>query len=254
MKKTVLLLFVACVSVRAQDRVTVPFSSATEPRKLVLNTPMGSINVRAYEGNEVVIESTGLTGVSRRSRKEPPPGMHRIGPVETPRISEQNNVVKVESGMFNSNSKLTIQVPAQTSVNVKTMSGEIHIENIGGEIEASSLNGKVEIVNASGSVMAHSMNGKVTVSLASFMPDKAMSFSTFNGDVDVTLPSSIKANVKMKTNRGSMFTDFDFQLSQSGSSSARGRGDHSTAGTINGGGPEIQFTTYNGDIFLHKKQ
>jgi DUF4097 and DUF4098 domain-containing protein YvlB len=140
----------------------------------------------------------------------------------------------------------------------------IRIENISGEIEANNMNGEVAIVNASGSVVAHSMNGKVTVSLASIEAGKPMSFSTMNGDIDVTLPASTKANVKMKTSHGEMYTDFDVQLN--GNAPApdvednRGKGgryrvriDASVNGTINGGGPEFQFTTFNGDIMLRKR-
>ena len=29
--------------------------------------------------------------------------------------------------------------------------------------------------------------------------------------------------------------------------------DRGTNGTINGGGPEMQFTTFNGNILIHKK-
>jgi DUF4097 and DUF4098 domain-containing protein YvlB len=189
--------------------------------------------------------------------------MHRIGPEGGDiQVTQENNTIKVNGGIFSGGVDLIIQVPVQTAVNVKTMSGrEILIENIAGEIEANNMNGQVNIVNVSGSVVAHSMNGKVTASLSTVMPDKAMSFSTFNGDIDVTLPAAIKANVKMKTDRGDMFTDFEIQLAPSGPSvvekgkknSYRLRSDRTTAGSINGGGPEIQFTSFNGDIVIHKK-
>ena len=35
---------------------------------------------------------------------------------------------------------------------------------------------------------------------------------SFNGNVDVTLPASVKANVKMRSNMGEIFTDFDVQM------------------------------------------
>jgi hypothetical protein len=67
-------------------------------------------------------------------------------------------------------------------------------ENVSGEIEANNderageHHQRLRVL-----VVAHSMNGKVVVSLNTVMPDKAMSFSTMNGDVDVTLPASVKA-------------------------------------------------------------
>ena len=266
MKKLFLMsiLAVGAGQLLAQDRITIPFRSTTQPRKLVVDSMLGSVTVRGYEGQDVVIEWSGGSGRKPKKSQEPPPGMHRIGPVSGDiQAVEENNTVKVTGGPFSGNADLVIQVPTQTAVTVKTLSGrEILVENISGEIEANNMNGRVNIVNVSGSVVAHSMNGKVTASLSTVMPDKAMSFSTFNGDVEVTLPAAIKANVKMKTDRGDMFTDFDIQLDtqrtpvtekDKNGRATRVRLDRTTTGTINGGGPEIQFTSFNGDILIHRK-
>ncbi len=269
MKKFVWMTIFTALTVsqlRAQDRTTLPFPSNSQPRKLVVDSLMGSVTVRGYDGQEVIVETSG--GSSARPRKgksEPPPGMHRIGPTSGDiTATTENNTIKITSGVFFNPGSITIQVPRQTSVTVKTMAGRsIHIEDVSGEIEANNMNGPVNIVNVSGSVMAHSMNGKVTASLTSVTPDKAMSFSTMNGDIDVTLPAAIKANVKLKTDRGDMFTDFDVQIAPSQSTSTtttskngrtvRLRSDRTTTGTINGGGQDIQFTSFNGDIVIHKK-
>ena len=91
-----------------------------------------------------------------------------------------------------------------------------------------------------------------------------MSFSTMNGEIDVTLPANIKTNVKMKTDQGDIFTDFDVKLDATSQPPQvedkrkkggryRVRLNRGTSGTINGGGPEIQFTTFNGNILIHKK-
>jgi len=157
-------------------------------------------------------------------------------------------------------------VPAQTSINVKAMfGGNMTIENIAGDIEAENFNGQVNISNASGSVVAHSMNGKITVSLNRVPSDKSMSFSTFNGDVDVTLPADTKARFKMRTDFGEIYTDFDVKMEanappvveeekdKKGKTRRRVRVDGTQSGTINGGGPEMQFTTFNGRILIHKK-
>ncbi len=251
------------------QKATVAFSDPSRPRKLVVETMFGSVTVRGYNGQEVVVETTGRTGIRAPGRKEaePPAGMHRIGG-STPgiEITEANNTVRVSGGASPfAQADVVIQVPTQTSVSVKTMTGSaITIENISGEIEANNMNGQVNITNVSGSVVAHSMNGKIVASINSVTPDKPMSFSTMNGDIDVTLPADIKANVKMKTDRGDMFTDFDVKVDASSQppqvDDNRKRGgryrvrfNRGTSGTINGGGPEIQFTTFNGNILIHKK-
>ena len=95
-------------------------------------------------------------------------------------------------------------------------------------------------------------------------PNKAMSFSTLNGNVDVTLPADTKANLKMKTDNGEIFSDFEITLKATSPPTPqetatkdwkryRVRFDKAMYGAINGGGPEMQFTTLNGTIYIRKK-
>ncbi|MGZ4836078.1 MAG: DUF4097 family beta strand repeat-containing protein [Terriglobales bacterium] len=251
------------------QKATVPFSDPSRPRRLEVVTMFGSVTVRGYNGQEAIVETSSRDGIRAKGRKEaePPAGMHRIGGnyagVE---ITEENNTIRVSGGQSPlATADLVIQVPVQTSVSVNAQVGNaVTIENITGEIEANNMNGPLTITNVSGSVMAHSLNGKILASVNSVTPDKAMSFSTMNGEIDVTLPASIKANVKLKTDHGDIFTDFDVKLDSTArppqvednrkkGGKYRVRFDRGTTGTINGGGPEIQFTTFNGSILIHKK-
>jgi DUF4097 and DUF4098 domain-containing protein YvlB len=184
--------------------------------------------------------------------------MKRLGPAGGVVVMEENNVIQVRPAMRETD--LTIQVPANTSVNVTSMRGAIVIDGVRGEMEASNMSGPVTITNASGSVVAHSMRGKITANLDRVATDKPTSFSTFNGDVDVTLPANTKANLKFKTFRGDVFSDNDFDVKLTTEATKEKQGGHviyngsgTRSGTINGGGPEIQFTTFNGRILLHKK-
>jgi DUF4097 and DUF4098 domain-containing protein YvlB len=118
------------------------------------------------------------------------------------------------------------------------------------------------VSHVSGSVVAHALNGRVLVSLDRVTANKSMSFSSLNGNVDVTLPADVKANVRMKTDNGEIYSDFDVKLDASArqpvvegnksSGQYRVRFDKGVYGTINGGGPEMQFTTFNGTIFIRK--
>ncbi len=61
-------------------------------------------------------------------------------------------------------------------------------------------------------MVAHSTNGKIVASLSRLAAGKSMSFSTFNGDIDVTLPADSKATLKARADNGDIFTDFDVKL------------------------------------------
>lgn len=246
------------------DRVTVPFRDPSKPRTLVVKVINGGMTVRGYDGRDVIIEAQGSGNRPRRSSSNPPPGMHRLEINNSGLdVTEDNNVMTIQAGVMHS-TELNIQVPVHTSLRLTTLNGgKIQVENVDGEIEAENMNGAVTLTNVAGSVVANSMNGRVTVALDRATPNKTMSFSTMNGAIDVTLPSDIKANVRMRTDNGEIYTDFDVKLEGSHPAQVddqrknggryRVRVDKTMYGTINGGGPEVRFTTYNGNITIHKK-
>ena len=139
---------------------------------------------------------------------------------------------------------------------------DIVVESVSGEIEANNHNGSLTLTNISGSLVAHTFNGGVKVTFAEVDPDKPMSFSTWNGDIDVTLPSRIKAKVKMKSERGDVYSDFDIQIDKTPKKveeDERKEGgkfrisfEKYIYGSINGGGPEYTFKNFNGDIYMRK--
>jgi len=178
-------------------------------------------------------------------------------------VIEENNTIRVSMGAMGSGS-VVIQVPVETSLDLNTLNGgHITVENISGEIVAENLNGAVTLTNVSGSVVANSNNGKITATLNRVTPNKNMSFCTMNGNVEVTLPADVKANVKMRSDNGDIFTDFDVKITPASKTTVednrknggryRVRVDKTIEGTINGGGPEIQFRTFNGRIVIGKK-
>jgi DUF4097 and DUF4098 domain-containing protein YvlB len=180
-------------------------------------------------------------------------------------VEEDHNTVTVGAGLMPTN--LTIQVPVNTSVELRTVNGgQISVTGINGNIDVENVNGSVEVKDVSGTVLAHTVNGNVTVSLAHPAPDKPMSFSSLNGKVDVTLPADTKARLKLKTTNGAIYSDFDVKTEADTTKpvveDARGQGgkyrirmDHGANiyGTINGGGPEYSFQTMNGTILIHRK-
>jgi hypothetical protein len=250
----------------------------------------GTIKVIGYEGKDVIVEAVareqavGAKGElavpelpvrperwrdrsgDESKEKEKAAGLKRI-PTGNLGLSaeEENNVVTIETESWKRAADLTVRVPFNTSLSLETqMGGSIEVENVSGEIEAEDLNGPVTLSNVSGSVTASSLNGEVKVVLVKVTPDKPMSFSTMNGDIDVTLPAEAKANLMLKTQRGEVYSDFDIALRPMPSKPAEAPKkeggkfritlDNATYGSINGGGPEYRFETFNGNIYIRKKK
>lgn len=270
MKIAYVLTLVVGVSGWAQDnpeRITVPFSDASRPRMLRGNLMNGCFTVEGYDGKDVIVEARGGARGGRPARV--PRAAEGLKRIDTNSfgltVEEENNVVRIH-GPMGHGGDILLRVPFATSLKLECMNGgEIKVDHVSGDMELQNLNGGVTVTNASGSVLAHSLNGKVTVSLDKVTPDKPMSFSTMNGDIDVTLPPDIKANFRMKSDNGEVFSDFDVKLlpnsNQPVVEDAKSKGgryrvkvDKTAVGAVNGGGPELSFKTFNGNIFIRKRK
>lgn len=248
------------------DRITVPFSDPSRPHTLKVNLINGGITVKGYDGKEAIIESRGSEGEERRHERPPhgAEGMKRITNTAMGLTAEEEDNVLTIGAHPGRNMNLVIQVPVNTSLKLNCINdGDIVVDRISGEVEVNNTNGGVKLTNVSGSVIAHALNQNVVVKLNQITPNKSMSFSSLNGDIDVTLPADTKARVKLKTDNGEIYTDFDIRLDASGQKPViedgranhgkyRVRVDHSMYGTINGGGAEFQFQTFNGNIYIRK--
>ena len=193
--------------------------------------------------------------------------MKRLSQAPGYTISEERNEIRIEaSSMRNGPGSLELRVSLRTNLELMSVNGgTITVENVEGEIEIEHVNGSVALTNVAGAVVASTQNGSLTATLSRVTADKAMSFSSFNGKVDVTLPASIKANLKMRSDNGDIFTDFDVQLrpgADKPSTTRRNGGslkidvNRAIFGSVNGGGflPEIELRTFNGTIYLRKGQ
>jgi hypothetical protein len=180
-------------------------------------------------------------------------------------VEEDNNTVSVNTDSWKYAVDLTLQVPYASSLELTSMNdGKILIENVTGELEINGGNGSVALHNVSGSAVVHTMNGDIEAAFSKVTTDKPLSFSNMNGDIDITLPADIKASVKMKSQQGNIYSDFDVvlkpapQKAEASDSPEKGRYriafDKGIYGTINGGGQELTLNTFNGDIFIRKKK
>jgi hypothetical protein len=264
---TVTLLSCALSAQDSANRITVPFSDASRPRHVVASMMQGCFTVEGYDGKDVLIDPQGARG-ERAARPVPhnAEGLKRIDPVGMGvSVEEENNTVTIHSSIGRSHD-LVLRVPFATSLKLECMNGgDIKVDHVTGDIELQNLNGAVTATGVSGSVIAHSLNGRVLVTLDKVTGDKPLSFSSMNGDVDVTLPADTRGTVRMKTDHGEIYSDFDIKVSATASApvveDGRSKGgkyrvriDGTTVGALNGGGPDLTFKTFNGNIYIRKKK
>lgn len=246
------------------DSLIVPFSDPAGPKHLKANIIMGSIIVKGYSGKDAHIEAR--TRVRKSRAKESHEGMRLIPNTSTGlTVEEDDNYMTVTTNSWSRTTDLIIRVPRQVSLKLNTANGGvIEVDNIEGEVEANNSNGSIELTNITGAAIAYSANGRVLVSFDIITPEKTMSFITMNGTIDVTFPPALKADVKLRTDNGNVYSDFDVVMEQNVrkiEKTPREKGgryrvslDKDMYGKINGGGPEFQFRTLNGNIYIRQKK
>jgi len=221
----------------------------------------GGIVVKSHEGKEVIVEAHARNHEGEKSGSGP----KRLN-ISTTGLSveEENNEVRIGTESYARPVDLTIDVPLHTFLKLRAVNGgNIIVNGVDGELDADDINGSVTLNDVSGNAVVHALNGRVLATFRRVNPQKPMAFSSLNGDIDVTFPADLKANVSIRSDRGEVFCDFDVQLQPTTAKpvveDGRGHGgkyrvniDRTVHGTINGGGPEIRFTNFQGSIYIRK--
>lgn len=287
MKYFWIILCAATLSFAAEDVDTliVTFSNPSQPGTVKSDMIMGGIKVRTHTRNDVLILSKTSEKASRvvlpdldfdmdvfvdvnneRDNEPDPEKIEGLQKIQSSQfgvnVEEENNIIEINvppmallGGM---GQEVEIVVPKNTSLQLKSMGGEIHVENVTGEIEVEAMGGGIRLDGVGGTVVANTM-GNIEATMTNVSPDKPMAFSTFGGDIDVTLPATIKATFILKSH-GDIYTDFDAskrKLSKNVSQSREndryeGRIVKLTEIPVNGGGPDIEFTNFSGNIYIRK--
>ncbi|KAI9449257.1 hypothetical protein F5148DRAFT_1291722, partial [Russula earlei] len=156
---------------------------------------------------------------------------------------------------------LELKVPQDVKLKVVTTTSAVEISDLKAEVEVTSTNGAIRLNNISGSVVASTTNGNITASFSSVNPQAPMAFTTFNGHVSVSFPADTKANFKLNSESGEVYTDFDMDIDRTHPQAnpvSKEQGVYKISrsnviyGKINGGGPEISMKTFRGNIYVKK--
>ena len=245
------------------DRISVPLSDPSRPGVIDISLVQGSITVRGTNRKDVSVIARPEADRPSRRYDADAAGLHRIPQSAGYKITEEGNRIKMSSDSPNRPITFEIEAPLRTNLKLSAVNGgEILVENIEGDLEVSNVNGSVTLNNVAGSVMAGTTNGSVRATLTRVTSAREMAFTSLNGTVDVTLPPTTKANLRLRSDHGDVYSDFDVQLAASSAptveedrnSNGRYRisRNRSIVGSINGGGPEFELRTFNSNVYVRK--
>lgn len=261
----ILVVLVFSFTLNAQEREThkIPLSNPNEAGKLVWNVIDGSIIVSGHDGNEVTVTAIGRSKSSSWKDKSKN-GLKKIENNSLSyRVEEINNTVYIKYSPGKSVIDFEVKVPKNFSLDLKTINkGSILVDNVDGTHEVSNTNGKITMTNVGGSVIADALNKDVNIGFRKIDNDATMMFSSLNGDIDISFPLDLRANVMARSDNGNVYTDFEIAIDKSKrnvkTSNKSGvyqvKREKGISGIINGGGAEMTFKTLNGDILIRSNE
>lgn len=267
-KQSIVAVLITCfvclaATVMAQDNeFTVALTDPAKRGKIKVHLNSGSITIKGTARKDVLVKYKAGDDEDEGKDKTKD-GLKRVGGGGIDlEASENDNYVTVKSNSWGNEIDLEIEIPANFDVQAHTYNdGDLMLTSIQGELALTNYNGEITALNISGSVIATTYNGEIKVTFDKVKEGVPMSYVTYNGDVDVSFPAATKGSIKMKTEQGDIYTDFDMKITSTGPKKTEDSKsgtrkiiiDDWKKGDINGGGSEISMKTNNGDVYIRKK-
>lgn len=132
----------------------------------------------------------------------------------------------------------------------KSAAGPIQIDDAG-SVQCKSNSGTIRLNNASGRLLASTMHGSIVAEILAGHPMQDSYLSTASGDISVSIPSNVGVTVQAECdsggNRRAFLSEFPgMQVFERG-------GTLIVRGLVNGGGPVLRLSDVGGRIELKKK-
>ncbi len=190
---------------------TVKLSSPGKPATLRIDMPWADIHITGTDGDTVTVESALSQKGGKDTRDD---GLRRLDDEVSFELHEKDNIVSLTLAGENpwtggTDADFKISIPRRMALDIKTETGgDLEVKEVAGDIEINNMNGEVKLEGISGSAVVNTVNGEVHAVYAQ-APQKLVSITSMNGEIDLRVPADTKANVRLRTHNGSILTDFD---------------------------------------------
>ncbi len=150
---------------------------------------------------------------------------------------DENNPASVE---------YTLHIPRHARLDqVDLVNGELDIQDVSGDVHASSVNGRVVAKDLAGRTDLSTVNGPTEAAFRQ-LPKSHIKASSVNGTVMITIPSDANADVHASTVSGGIQTDFGFNVRK------QSWVGHNLDGRLGSGGTNIELSNVNGRVELRR--
>lgn len=286
-----ILLFPAYLYAQEHTEVInkgIEFEKTTASNTLIVANINGSIHVKGYAGNSILIEVRKM--IKAKSNDKLEKGKHDLsvgfidradtlifyveglcttfGKNDRNRNSTTgwgynfdtcNRNGWTESEGYDYEFDFTIQVPRDVNVVLSTINkGDVDVTQVNGSVVAKNINGSIRLEQLQGETEATTINGNVDLNYIA-NPSKACRYYTLNGDINANFPGNLVADLSFKTFNGSFYTNIDklellpAQIVKSDSGSKTKYKINNGHYRIGNGGVNLDFETFNGNVYLKEK-
>ncbi|MEQ8364581.1 MAG: DUF4097 family beta strand repeat-containing protein [Cyclobacteriaceae bacterium] len=218
---------------------------------------VNNVKIEGYNGNGIVFTSSSFN----KDKDDRAKGLRAISSMGLEdntglglSVVETNGVIEVRQLKKMDGPNILIKVPHGVSVkyvHTSPYGDDVEIKNFEGELYVSTVHNDVQLTNVTGELTIKTVHGDIEAGFGSAI-NKVASLTSTHGHVDVAIPTSTKANLKLNTSWGEIFIDPDFKLELDKSGAMIKYSDKMTA-KINGGGTEITLSSTHDNVYLRKK-
>lgn len=242
MKKLILVSLVVIVSHTSFSQEKKQFEVKNFDGMVTISGSSSNLSIQGYDGKSVIIEAeqigenkipekaqglkmvtaggldnTGMSATVRESTaslvtktdKDGKPVTEDVKVLEitlsNPKTLFKNYVIKIPR-------KVNVVFKEDNSNWMNISEGVISFSGLSSELDVSCYSCAIEVSDFRGNLIANNSFGKgVKVEFAELSQERVSSIRSNQGDIEVILPSTTKANLKLNAGEGNVFTDFDLE-------------------------------------------
>lgn len=252
---SVCALFILALGAHAADHrgaLTEEFHQAyalTADGRVELDNINGDVHISSWDRNEVKVDAVKYADTKERldeAKIEINAGSDSI----SIRTKYPNHDHTWNWGSHNNPAgvEYTLTVPRAARLDeIKLINGELDINGVSGEVNASCINGRLEAHDLAGRARLSNINGRLEARFDQ-LSGQRVELNSVNGSVDLTIPSDSNAEVEATTVSGGINNDFGLRVNHH-----RFVG-HDLRGELGSGGTHIRISNVNGGIKVRHAQ
>ncbi len=226
-------------------------------KKMIELQEIDNLMIIGHDGAELKINRKG----GNRKIDEKNKGMRKIsagGKVDNTGfgLSSQDFDDKIViSQVGKGNGTVVVHVPNTAVVKVTQSTyrgGDLDVDNFKGELDVSMMYHTVNLSNVYGPAAVNTVYGGIEAAYSAGPPAEDLHLHSTYGTVDVTLPQNVKADLRLSTSYGDMYTDFDIDVKANMEEASNKNDKDGLTGSINGGGKLISLRATYRNIYLRQ--